>query len=296
MATLLTENVLSLDAGKSLLADRSIGAILVDDGKLRVEDAEKVLLLQKEQGLRFGEAALKLGLVSDADLRYALSKQHDFSYLAPGQNHLAQELVAAYEPFGRPVEELRILRTQLLLRWFSAEAGRKMVAIVSPGSGEGRSYLAANLAIIFSQLGEHTLLIDADLRAPRQHRFFNLSDRSGLSSILSGRGDYSAITPVSALPGLSVLTAGAAPPNPQELLRRPTFSNLLREAQARFDIVILDTPAGTAYADAQMIAAHAGGAVVLARKDHTRLREIRDMTNGFGHAGVKIIGTVITAF
>ncbi|HUO44275.1 MAG TPA: chain length determinant protein tyrosine kinase EpsG [Burkholderiales bacterium] len=291
-----TENVLPLETAKASLSDRAIGAILVDDGKLRVEDAEKVLLLQKEQGLRFGEAALKLGLITDADLRYALSKQHDYPYLPPGHDHLGKELVAAYEPFGRPVEELRILRTQLLLRWFNAEAGRNMVAIVSPGSGEGRSYLAANLAVIFAQLGEHTLLIDADLRAPRQHRIFNLEDRSGLSAILSGRGDYSAIAPISALLGLSVLTAGAVPPNPQELLMRGAFSSLLREARTRFDVVILDTPASAAYADAHMIAAQAGGAVVLARKDHTRLREVRDVTSSFGNAGIKIIGTVITAF
>src|SRR6185436_9716186 len=115
-------------------------------------------------------------------------------------------------------EELRGLRTQLMIRWAKAGVQHRVLAIVSPGAGEGRSYVAANLAVAFSQLGERTLLIDADLRRPRQHHIFNVSDRIGLSAVLSGRAGRSAVAPVPEFGALSLLTAGARPPNPQELL------------------------------------------------------------------------------
>lgn len=292
------ENVLPLDPPKppGRAADRAIGVILIDEGRLRVEDAEQVLRLQKEQGLRFGEAALQLGLITEADLRHALAKQYEYSYLMPDHAGVSKELIAAYEPFSKTVEELRALRTQLLLRWFNPEAGRKMLAVVSPGAGEGRSYLAASLAIVLSQVGERTLLIDADLRAPRQHTLFGLGDGNGLSSILSGRGDKPPIAEISALPGLSVLPAGVVPPNPQELLRRPAFASLLDEARERFDVVLIDTPAGVPFADAQVVAAQSGGAVMLAHKHYTRVSDMRALAAACGSAGVNIVGTVISEF
>src|SRR6185503_6302746 len=127
-------------------------------------------------------------------------------------------------------------------------AGRRTLAITSPGAREGRSFIAANLAVVFAQLGQRTLLIDADFRAPRQQAIFNISDRFGLSSVLSGRADLSAAVPVSGLTGLSVLPAGPLPPNPLELLSRPSFAALLGKAQAEYDVILIDTPPATEYA------------------------------------------------
>src|SRR4051812_23660312 len=192
------ENVLPMDGpartsgtGKG----RHIGAILVDEGKLTPTDAEQVLARQRELGWRFGEAAIELNLITDADLRQALAKQYEFPYLVSGPEGVSKELIAAWNPFHPTVEELRAVRTQLLMRWFNPEAGRRTLAIVSPGAREGRSFVAANLAVVFAQLGQRTLLIDADFRAPRQQGIFNIPDRFGLSSALSGRGDLSVALP-----------------------------------------------------------------------------------------------------
>jgi protein-tyrosine kinase len=125
-------------------------------------------------------------LMTQEDVRYALSVQFDYPYL-PDDSSLSRELVAAYEPASRAVEDLRALRSQLMLRWFDTAAERRGLAIASAGQGDGRSYLAANLAIVFSQLGERTLLIDANLRTPKQHKLFNLGGRTGLSDMLVGR-------------------------------------------------------------------------------------------------------------
>jgi receptor protein-tyrosine kinase len=278
------------------LPDRSIGAILIDSGKLSVEDAERILTLQKHENLRFGDAAIKLGLVQPEDIQYALSLQFDYSYLPAGDYDLSRELVAAFVPFSREVEALRALRSQLMLRWFSAAPQRKALAITSALRGEGRSYLAANLAIVFSQLGEKTLLIDADMRQPRQHELFGLSNKSGLSSLLAGRSEHDEVQRIRAFRDLSVLPAGPVPPNPLELLSRPALPQLLSRITGEYDVVLLDTPAGIENADAQTVSARAGAAIVAVRQDHVRAREVDELVGGLTSANAQLIGTVLTSF
>ena len=171
-------------------ASRSLGGILIDSGLLKAEDAERVLLVQKEQNLRFGEAAIRLGLLTEADIQHALSRQFAYAYLrkTPGEERpVSEELVAAYEPFSARVEQLRSIRSQLMLRWFDKAEQRQVLSVVGAERGEGRSHLAANLAVVFSQLGERTLLVDADMRNPRQHEIFHLENKVGFSTVLSGR-------------------------------------------------------------------------------------------------------------
>src|SRR4051812_29118369 len=296
-----SDNVLPMESGRipedaTRSLGRNLGAILIDEGKLTPSDAEQVLKRQRELGWRFGEAAIELNLISDADLRQALAKQYEFPYLVSGPEGVSKELVAAWDPFHPVVEELRALRTQLLIRWHNPEAGRRTLAICSPNAREGRSFIAANLAVVFSQLGQRTLLVDADFRAPRQQAIFNVPDRFGLSSVLSGRADLSAALPVPGLTGLSVLPAGPLPPNPLELLSRPAFAALLQRAASEYDLILIDTPAATEYADAQAITFRAGDALLVSRKDQTRVNEteraVRDLTD----ASARIVGTVMNAF
>ena len=277
-----------------LSAERSIGAILVDTGKLTLDEAERILRAQKEYGLRFGEAAIRLALVSRADMELALASQYDYPYLLRTENgEVSGELIAAYEPFSSQVEALRALRSQLMLRWFTGEEERRTLAVASPGRGDGRSYLAANLAVVFSQLGEHTLLIDADMRNPRQHELFKLDNHRGLSSLLSGRGEHSVIERIPSFVDLSVLSAGPIPPNPQELLGRPVFARLLDEMVHEYDVVIIDTPAAADYADVQTIAVRASGALLVARSSRTRVSEFRELSKTLSQSGVAMVGSVL---
>src|SRR6266699_913830 len=292
------ENVLPIEGSSHVVArhDRRIGGILAEEGKLGRGDIERVMELQQTDGVRFGEAALRLGLITADDLRCAVAKQYDLPHLLPGNESISSELVVAYEPFHPRAEELRALRTQLLMRWSSTQVRHRVLAVVSPGSGEGRSYVAANLAVVFSQLGERTLLVDADLRTPRQHRIFNVPDRIGLSAVLSGRADRSAVVPIPECGTLSLLPAGACPPNPQELLLRPAFATLLEELRAEFDVILFDTPPAKFYADAQSLAFRAGGVMVLARKDHTRFADTTRVIRELNDTGARIVGTVFNAF
>ena len=275
---------------------RSIGSILVDSGRLSVTDAERILRLQKEQGRRFGDAAIDLGLVSQDDIRFALSQQFDYPYLPDGDASLSEELVAAYKPFSPAVEKLRTLRSQLMLRWFNAERQNNALTIMSPSNKEGRSFIAANLAIVFSQLGERTLLIDADLRTPRQHELFKIDANAGLSGMLASRIGPEAVVRVPTLLGLSVLPAGAIPPNPQELLGRPGFTLLLESLIRDFDVVIIDTPAASEHDEAQLIATRAGAALMLARTNISSIPEVTQLARSLQQNGAMVVGSVLNDF
>jgi receptor protein-tyrosine kinase len=293
-----TDNVLALEsiARNPAPTSRQLGAILMDEGKLTSSDAEQVLARQRELGWRFGEAAIELNLITDTDLRQALAKQYEFPYLVSGPDGVGKELIAAWHPFHPTVEELRAVRTQLLMRWFNPEAGRRTLAVTSARPREGRSFIAANLAVVFSQLGQRTLLVDADFRSPRQQSIFNIPDRFGLSSVLSGRADLSVALPVSGLTGLSVLPAGPVPPNPLELLSRASFAALLAKAQAEYDTVIIDTPPVTEYADAQCIAFRTGDTLLIAREHHTTLAHVEYAVRALSDASARVVGTVMNAF
>jgi receptor protein-tyrosine kinase len=289
-----SENVLPID-GTTRPTGRQIGAILMDEGKLTPSDAEQVLKRQRELGWRFGEAAIELNLITDTDLREALAKQYEFPYLVGGPEGVAKELIAAWDPFHPVVEELRAVRTQLLIRWFNPQAGRRTLVIASPGAREGRSFVAANLAVVFSQLGHRTLLVDADFRAPRQQSIFNIADRFGLSSVLSGRADLSAAVPVAGITGLAVLPCGPVPPNPLELLSRGSFAALLGKAQAEYDVILIDTPPACDYADAQSIAFRAGDVLLLSRRHHTRVDDTERVVRELSDASARVVGTLMNS-
>lgn len=272
----------------------NVGSLLLDAGKLTLADAERVVLLQQTEKMQFGEAAIKLGLITEADLRHVLSHQFAYPYLSPGEGHFSPDLIAAYQPFGAKAEQLRALRSQLMLRWFSNR--HKTLTIAGINAGDGASYLAANLAVAFSQLGERTLLIDADLRRPRQHALFNLGNRPGLSELLAGRANTSAVCRIPAFPNLSVLTAGAIPPNPAELLSRAVTPVKLEDLAGHHDVILIDTSAARGSADAEIVAARTGAALLVLRQDHTQLAAAAAFQANLASAGAVLIGTVLNRF
>jgi protein-tyrosine kinase len=124
-----------------------IGRLLIQQGKISTEDVDKIITAQEKYGLQFGDAAVKLGLISEMDVRQVLALQFNYPYLQNGQGQYSAELVAAYQPFSPQVEALRALRSQLMLRWFNES--NKTLAIVTANSGEGGSYLAAKVNALY---------------------------------------------------------------------------------------------------------------------------------------------------
>lgn len=276
--------------------DRSIGDILAELRNLTADQVEKVLARQREHGVRFGEAAVALGLATKEDVLFALSQQFHYPYAPEEKRGTSPELVALNDPFSARAESFRALRSQLMMRMFSGEELHRAVAIISPEAGDGKTYCAANLAVVLAQLGGRTLLVDADMRGPRQHEVFNLQNRAGLSGILSGRSDSHVIQQVAVVPSLFVLPVGVTPPNPLELVERSAFGLLMRELSNKFDHVVVDTPAAACGADASVIASRCGAALIIARKDQSRVAMLQNLVDNFTGGPAKLVGVVVNEF
>ena len=176
------------------------------------------------------------------------------------------------------------------------EHPRRALAVISPDTLDGKTYCAANLAASLAQLGGRTLLVDADLRGPRLHQVYGLDNRSGLSNMLNGRADSQAIQQIAGVPSLFVLPTGTTPPNPLELVERPGFALLMRELAAKFDHVVVDTPAAVFGADASVIAVRCGAALVIARKDASRVALLQDLVGSLEGFQVKVAGAVMNEY
>lgn len=285
-----------VDAGRPKVVDRSIGDLIREARRLSDAQVEQILIYQREHGVRFGEAAVALKLADHDDVVWALSQQFHYPY-SPSDRKLNPELVVAGAPFSDEAEAFRELRSQLLMGVLGPEEHRRALAVLSPNVGDGKSYLVANLAAAFSQLGGRTLLVDADLRTPRQHEIFGLGNHvAGLSSILSGRSESNIIQQVTDLPSLYLLPAGSVPPNPLELLQRPAFGLLVHELLTKFDHVVVDTPAATHGSDCRVIATKCGAALIVGRKGTSRMQSMVSLTNAVTRGPIKLAGVVMNEY
>ena len=276
--------------------DRAIGAILVDAGRLTSSDVAEIQAFADNSGLLFGEAAIKLKRITAGDLDVALARQFNYPVLPVGPGGVVTaEVLAAYDPQCEAVEDLRTVRSRLVIDWLH-RTDRNLVTIVSPHHGEGRSWFAANLATVFAQAGERTLLIDGDMRNSRQHRLFNLDNTVGLASLLTGRAGKDAAQRVHPDLRLYVMPAGIAPPNPQELLTRPLFGVVIDGFAKQFDVVIFDSPAAQHTADAELLAARTGAALMVARRGHTSEVALKSTFKSLTRANVQVLGSVINDY
>ena len=269
-----------------------LGELLENDGTLTEPEVKARLAAQRGSGDRFEDAASRLGLATEHDVRQALARQIELPVFTPGESDLSPELVAAYQPYSERAEELRTLRSELMLRWFSRN--ERALAVIEPRAGGGGSTLAANLAVVFAQLGERTLLIDGNLRAPSQHMLFGVEPRYGLVDCVNGKQTLEgALTQVSGFNRLSLLCAGERAPNPQELLGGVSFGYLMETAHDRYDVVIIDTPPIRQCADAQLIASRARGAILSIKRHITTLADIIRVKAQLESASVSLLGAVI---
>lgn len=271
-----------------------IGDALIAHAKLSEKDIERILELQKSKNMLFGDAAIALGLIKEADLKKALSKQFNYPYLDESSQQFSKLLVAANKPFSEEVEELRRLRSQLLISWF--ELGNKTLAVTSSNEDDGASRLVANLAIVFSQLNKKTLLIDANLRKPIQNKLFNVDTKLGLSNILANKQGSYQLTRQANFPNLTVLTAGTEVPNPQELLTQDALGEIIVNLEQVYDVILLDTSPINLGSDALSVVSKAKAAIIVTRKNQSLAVEVQYLHKQLKLTGAKLIGSVIQEF
>ncbi len=271
-----------------------IGERFIQAGLLSKEQVTHIVDVQNRSNLRFGEAAIQLGLLQEQQVQAVLSQQFNYATaLVPG-DHLDKSLVMAYAPFSLESEQIRHLRAEIAIRLNGQSPFA--LALVSPENGEGRSYLAANLAIAFSQMKKRTLLIDADMRSPSQHKLFNIDNKTGLSTILAKRTNFTEGQVIPNFPHLHVLPAGPIPPNPQEILLDSALSELIASLADKYDVFIVDTPAAVRYSDAQTITQQVGICLLVGRKHRTELSELQNLQSEMTTTGAQIIGSVYNEY
>ena len=140
------------------------------------------------------------------------------------------------------------------------------------------------------------LVVDADMRGARLHQIFDVDNSRGLSNLLAGRGGKQVVKVVPDVPNLWVMPVGPQPPNPLELVEGPAFGLLLRELSAKFDHVILDTPAAVFGSDGVVIASRCGSALVVARRDASRVARLQDLVVSLQAGHTRLAGVVMNEY
>lgn len=186
------------------------------------------------------------------------------------------------------VEGYKIARTNIVFSLSATDSN--VVAVTSWSKGEGKSTATANLAISFSKMGKRVLLIDNDLRRPNLHNLMKIQNNNGLSEVIGKFITFDEAVHRDVLPCLDMLTAGAIPPNPSELLASSNFQNLLTELKAEYDYVILDTPPISVVADTLLLKDHVAGYVVVVREKVTTHGDIEKTIQNITLADSKILG------
>lgn len=180
------------------------------------------------------------------------------------------ELVAQHLPKSQMSEAFRALRTALLLS--QADHPPQVILVTSALPREGKTTAAANLAVTLAQLGDRTLLIDADLRKPGVGRLLNLTDGkyAGLSSYLAGVSSLDLVTvPHPAIPNLAAIPTGPLPPNPADLLSSHKLADALAELRTKFKFIVIDSPPIMAATDAVILSVQADGVLLVVRCGET---------------------------
>ena len=206
---------------------------------------------------------------------------------------LSTDLHLLSEPAGVRAESIRVLRTHLIAQHL--RDGRRSLAVCAPEDGTGCSYVAANLAVGLAQTGVKTLLIDGNMRAPGLEGFFQPTKAGpGLYDCLS-RDDLAVRSAIheDVIPGLSLLFAGQAAPEAQELLGGAGFKALVDACVRDYDLTIIDTPPANTFADARRIASVMRYAMVVAQRNKSYVRDMRTLIDELTADRVRVVGTYL---
>lgn len=201
-------------------------------------------------------------------------------------------LVTARQPRSPIAEAYRVVRTNLQFSGIENPGGAFVITSAAPG--EGKSTTAVNLGIALAQAGKRVVLVDADLRRPSIHKFFQMTNDRGLSSLLLPDGaSLEHVLRPTGIEGLSILTSGVIPPNPSELLASPKMQELIEQLRTKNDMIIFDTPPVLVVADTVILAKRVAGVVFVVEGGRTRSEVFRRATDTMRQVGVKIFGAVI---
>ncbi len=247
---------------------------------------------QAETGLLFGEAAVELGFATEEQVRRAIELQQGFTVLPEGDERVDPLVVAAFapdDPIAVTARDIRAIVTRDVRPDGSPLQGIAMIGI--DDETLHTTVLTANLAVACAQAGYSTLLVDGGIGAPRQHGLFRLPNRTGLSTLLSSGGRVEAIAQTTAIPGLSLLSAGPSVPNASELFDRQRLANTLDPLRDHYGLVIFD--AGPASATQLEACFGLDAAIIIARRNQSHARALRNAAAVLQEHATPVLGSIL---
>ncbi|MGE2736469.1 polysaccharide biosynthesis tyrosine autokinase [Mycolicibacterium vaccae] len=189
-------------------------------------------------------------------------------------------------------EAFRKLRTNL--QFLAVDNPPRVIVVTSSLPHEGKSTTAINLALALAEADHSVVMVDGDMRRPMLAKYLDLVGTVGFSTVLSGRATLDDALQETRFPGLTVLTSGAVPPNPSELLGSQAARSVLDDLRSRFDYVILDSTPLLAVTDAAILAANADGVLLMARFGHTKRDQLSHAVESLRSVAAPLLGAVFT--
>lgn len=200
-------------------------------------------------------------------------------------------LVALSEPQSAAAEAFRTLRTNI--QFAGLDRTLQLISVTSAGVDEGKSAVAANLAITMAQAEQRVVLVDCDLRRPALHTLFGLNNEQGITTMLLASEGTAAPLQATSVPGLSLLASGPLPPRPADILGSRRFGEILQSLRDSADVVIIDTPPVLAVTDAVVLAPRVDGVILVMRAGHTRREPAKQAKTVLEKAKANIVGIVL---
>ena len=204
-------------------------------------------------------------------------------------------MITSEAPKGPVAESYRTLRTNL--QFIASDKGLRVMMVTSPAAGEGKTVTVANLAATLAQTGKRVIAVSCDLRKPRLHHFFGLSNKEGVTSVLAGSSSLpQAAQKPAGFDTLRILASGPTPPNPAELLGSAAMDALVVDLRAYADFVIIDTPPVLAVSDALILSSKSDAVLVVADAESTPRTTITHTREQLTQMGANLIGCILNNF
>ncbi|MCM3630335.1 CpsD/CapB family tyrosine-protein kinase [Paenibacillus glycanilyticus] len=207
------------------------------------------------------------------------------------QSENRRRLISIINPRSPVSETYRTLRTNI--EFAAIDSALQVIMVSSAGPGEGKSTTIANLAVTYSQSDRKVVLIDADMRKPTAHKTFQISNRFGLSSVISQQSTLQEVIQSTDIPNMDVITAGPIPPNPAEMLASKRMTALLDELRTMYDIILVDTPPLLAVTDAQIAATKSDGVVLVVDQGRVKRQFAQKAIQNLQNVNARILGVVL---
>lgn len=206
---------------------------------------------------------------------------------------MTKPLVTLADPRSPAAEAYRSL--YLNLTFSGQEQSLRTLLVTSAGPDEGKSTTLANLAVVAAQMGRKVILVDCDLRQPRQQELFGLRNEQGVSSLATGQASWqTASQTVGEVPGLQVLTSGPLPVSPTQVLASRRMEELIGELAAQADLVLFDSPPVVAVSDASVLATKVDGVLLVLNAGQTKRDYARRAKEALEKVHARIVGAVLT--